>query len=130
MANPRGLRLRTLLLVLLAYGAESGWFFPPWDMWSVTPVDMDLLRATVHLINPTAIYSLMLEHEDAMPQAHPSSTMDALNAINSGGMMHYNIGGTLYVDHPTLRRRDMCSAPLPIGFVYTSRARPPRDGMW
>jgi hypothetical protein len=127
--HTRRLRLSTLLLLLLVYDADSGWLFPP--VLSVTPMDLDLLRATVDLINPTATYNLMLVQEDAMmPQAHPSSTMDALNAINSGGMMHYNIGngGTLYVDHPTLRRCDPCPSSLSIGLSLPSRVRPPRVG--
>ena len=135
--HTRRLRLRTLLLLLLANVAESGWFFgaaspilylPTPPMLSVTPMDMDLLHA-VELINPIDTYNLLLPPQDPMPQAHPSSTMDALNAINSGGMMHYNIadGGTLYVRPPHTASSILvpCTTSM-----HPSRAHPqrPLDG--
>jgi hypothetical protein len=65
-----------------------------------------LLLLTLHAIvlvgaTNTGVTNIQPTHA-TMPQAHPSSTADALNAVNSGGMMHYymDAGGSLYVRPP------------------------------
>jgi hypothetical protein len=89
-------KLRTLLLLLLTHGAESGWLVGAAAsiLHGAAPLALPLsdLYRSHDLINPRATYNLLAVQEDLMPQAHPSSVAAALAAQNIGGMMQYEMG--------------------------------------